>query len=88
MTAAPIVAAARSGPSATPTGLQAGDDPDVDDDLTGAVEHAVHERAERAGLAGRPGERAVEHVEDAADEHDDPADEPLLVRRGGPRRRR
>ena len=35
-------------------------------------------KAPSADLAGRPGERAVEHVEDAADEDDDPADHPRL----------
>ena len=60
-------------------GLQRGHDADVHDDLAGAVEDAVHERAEGAGLAGRPGERAVEHVEDAADEDDQAADEPQLL---------
>ena len=81
MNAAPIAAAARSGAVGDADGLQAGDDADVDDDLAPAVEDAVHERPELADLAGRAGERAVEHVEDAADEHDDAADEPQLQSR-------
>ena len=78
MNAAPRAADARIA-----TGSDAGEDaapgdPEVDDRLAPAVEHGVHERAERADLAGRPGERAVEHVEGAADEDDDAADEPEL----------
>ena len=52
-------------------------DAEVDDGLTPPVEDGVHEGPEPADLAGRPGERAVEHVEDAADEHDDTADGPI-----------
>src|SRR4029077_5514008 len=66
------VRAARGGPRATD------DDADVDDHLAPAIEDRVHEGPERADLAGRPRERAIEHVERAADEDDDPADEPLL----------
>ena len=67
----------RPGEDATPG------DPEVDDRLAPAVEHRVHERAERADLAS-PGRAAIEHVEDPADEHDEAADQPEL---GGQQRR-
>jgi hypothetical protein len=53
-------------------------DADVDDRLAPAIEDRIHEGAPRAGLARGPGERTVEHVEDAAAEHDETADEPPL----------
>ena len=56
----------------------AGDDAEVDDDLAPPIEDGVQERTESADLAGRSGEGAVEHVEDAADEDDDPAQRPAL----------
>jgi hypothetical protein len=59
-------------------GMEAGDEPDVDERLTQTIEDAVHECAEPGDPPRRPGERPVQHVEDAAGEDDKPAGQPEL----------
>jgi hypothetical protein len=60
-------------------GVEAGDEPHIDERFAPPIEYAVHERPEAADAARRPGERAIEHVEDAAGEDDDSAGQPELA---------
>ena len=73
-------------PASTPASDAAGDDADVDE-ASPQRSKTESMNAPSGCLAGRARERAVEQVEDATDEDDDAADQPLLARRRGTRRR-